>query len=128
MLTSKHGTSTATLRTAGARFMVEWISWKLAVFVSALPCWRDQKDQLPQNAFTAINGNPIAKRRCFMSKVCLGQSHSSKDKVKQAKCLLSAWGLLVRLGPHKDKVRQNIHSARRPHLASRPASEIAFPA
>ena len=62
------------------------------------------------------------------STVRLAQSHWSRDKVKQAEFLPSAWGLVVRLGPHTDKVLRNTHSARQPHLAGHPAPEIAFPA
>lgn len=60
--------------------------------------------------------------------VCLGQSHWSRDKVKKAKFLVSAWRWLVRLGPPKHEVGRIANSAWQSLHAGQAAPVIDFPA
>lgn len=74
---------------------------------------------LPAQDMDFVNGNARTSRTACVSlsitrapTVWLGQRYLAKDKVKQAKFLVSDWSLLVRLGRHKDKVHRNAHAAR----------------
>src|ERR1035437_1916019 len=94
---------------------------------------RDASNVASSSHFASSHSRPLVVEasviiKCVRSTVCLGQSHWPKDKVKKAEFPLSAWRLVVRLGPHKDKFPKNTHSARQPHLAGHPAPEIVFPA